>query len=385
MLGISPNTGGINIEGMIRKGIGLPAFDEWEDYRIDRMLVTMASDGAISVQEARQAMIDRSGKVFLDASRRAGQQYSVVAMGSLIGIPAQAYPPGEERLRKLADSYAAAWKNYEETGDPALLNSFNEHNPSYEARLALWRSPEERLRTFLVDQIWDIYHNMPQLHKDELTNHLGELWQTAFLDKDTRSYQSISMDTLQVWLKIMGGDPPGKITYNENVTPLQFAPVDDAYRVEVFYNYREQQFDYYNSIFPLLQTYFQLEKGTARKAFLREHPSVLQYWDWRRDFMERNPSIAVYLTDDPENRPQFKSEADLLEAQALEAQAQSFTPEELQAFKMQTVRGNPELIEQLPDGPFKRLFLDEINGIPLPSFVEEILQPQGATSPYGGG
>src|SRR3990170_4371078 len=89
----------------IRKSLGLPAFDQWEDYRVDRMLANMAATGDISSTEARRAMIERNGEAFEEAQRRAAIEYGVSAMGSTLAIPAAAYPPGEERMRELAVEY----------------------------------------------------------------------------------------------------------------------------------------------------------------------------------------------------------------------------------------------------------------------------------------
>ena len=319
-LGIAPNTGGYNPEGMIREAIGLPRFDRWDEYRVDRMIANMVALGEFGVDEGLRAMINQEGDMYMEAVRRAGIEYAgggiIGAMGRVLGMPARAYPPGEEHLRELKDNYEFAWAHYEKTGDNSKLNSFQDVHPEYELRLALWRPPEKRLRQFLEDEIWNAYNDMTKLHKDELKEHLGDLWQDAMLNKDTRSVANIPTETLQAWLKIMGGDPPGKVTFNENVTPLDFAPEDDAYRVQTFYDTRDRMFDYNNTIWPLTQDYFKLEKGSARRAFVQRHPLLGQYWDWRRDFMERNPDIAKYMEDDPDRRPKYNSEQALQQAQA---------------------------------------------------------------------
>ena len=320
-LGISPNTGGINPEGMIRKGLGLPAFDQWDDYRVDRMLANMVALGEFGVDEGLRAMIERTGPMYLEAVRRAGIEYAggegaFPAMGRILGMPLRAYPPGEEHLRKLKDNYEEAWRHYEETGEDTKLTSFYDMHPEYEARLALWKSPEQRLRRFLVDEIWDLYHAMPDLHKNELKVHLGDLWTNAMLNSDTRSTENIPTETLQAWLKIMGGDPPGQVMFNEHVTPLEFAPEDDAYRMQVFYDTREIDFRYNEFVWPLQQQYYQLDEGAARETFRLQHPLLVQYWNWRRDFMQRNPDIAKYVTDDPEQMPTYPSLGALQAAQA---------------------------------------------------------------------
>jgi hypothetical protein len=239
-------------------------------------------------------------------------------MGSITGIPTKAYPVGEEYLRELRVEYEAAWAKYE-NGEMEAMKRFYNKNPEYEARLALFKSPEERMRNFLVSELWDKYHELPKLHKDEIAEHLGEFYQTAFINGETRATDDIPVETLQLWLKIMGGDPPGSVTYNEDVSPLALTDPDIAYRMQVFYDARQSLFDYGNYLWPLQSNYFKLDKE-ARKQYLLEHPEVKYYWDWRDDFMLRNPDLMKYIQDDPTKQPKYESEAALLSA--IEAQPQ---------------------------------------------------------------
>ena len=141
LLGISPNTGGLNIEGAVRKAIGLPAFDQWDtEYRPARMLTSMAATQEISFDEYKQAITSKSTDIWKEAVRRAGIEYGVTAMGSITGLPLKAYPEGEEHLRKLKDDYEAAWADYE-IGNHSAIEEFYEEHPEYEARLALFKSP----------------------------------------------------------------------------------------------------------------------------------------------------------------------------------------------------------------------------------------------------
>ena len=189
------------------------------------------------------------------------------------------------------------------------------------------------MRSFLIDNIWDTWHEMPKLHQIEVRRQLGDLFQGAFMNKDTRSYNSIPMDTMQVWLKIMGGDPPGQVSYTETLTPIEFAPVEVAHLYQAFYDTRSNMFQYNDVVWPMQEDYFKLTKGAARKRFLSEHPLLAQYWDWRKDFMQRNPSVAPYIEDDPDKQPMYPSEQALIEAE----QAQPA----LRWFEWQTVLTTP--------------------------------------------
>ncbi len=264
----------------------------------------------------------------MEARRRAGIEFGWGALGSITGIPTKSYPEGEEILRELKDDYEAAWARYE-GGDTNAINNFHEKHPEYEARLALFKSPDERLRTFLVDSLWSKWNDMPKLNRDEVKDHLGDLFQNAFLSKETRATESIPLNTLQYWVSVMGGKTPGQVELSDNQTPLDMTDRDTAYRVQVFYDTRNRVFKYNDQVWPLTEEYYQLKEGAARRAFRNAHPILEQYWDWRRDFMERNPTLAPYISDDPEQMPQYSSERQLQQTKAAEP---NFSPMEWQAY-----------------------------------------------------
>jgi len=89
----------------------------------------------------------------------------------------------------------------------------------------------------------------------------------------------------------------------KDVPPISLAPPDVAHNAQVFYATRSQQFpSYYTE-----QTeYFRLNEGSARRSYLASHPDLKQYWDWRRNFLERNPDTVPYLTDGT-NPPTYPS------------------------------------------------------------------------------
>src|SRR3990170_1654334 len=318
-LGIGP-AGGVNIEGNIRRELGLPEFDRWDDYRIDRMLSNMVATGEITLQQEREAMTSREGEVFDLAEHRAVQEISggpglLGIARSVFGIPIRAYPPGEEHLRELRDEYAQAWQEYD-GGDMQAINRFFEAHPEYEARVDLgyWNKPEEMIRHFAVDEIWDTWNSLPQLHQNEVSEQLGPMFQNAFLDRNTRSYESIPNEMLVAWTRVMRGDPPGTLSTGPGwqIPPLDLAPRDVAYRADAFYQSRDAYFPQWRD---LQSDYYLLDEGAARREYLRAHPPYAQYRAWRTDWFMRNPDVVPYLTDRPEDYT-YPSEQALREAQA---------------------------------------------------------------------
>jgi len=215
----------------------------------------------------------------------------MAGIGSL-GIPAKIYPEGEWLQRNLKDDFDRAYTAYADGETQALTNFFKLH-PEYETRLGLFKSPEERLQLFVVDELWNKWNELPKLHKSELQDQLGDEFTELFLDKETRAYDAIPIQTMQVWLKLMGGDPPG--TLNSPIPSIELAPDDLAWRADTFYKTRNAYFPGY---YDLQDVYFKLpEKSKQRKAYLKEHPELVQYWDWRRDWFHRNPDVVPYLDD----------------------------------------------------------------------------------------
>ena len=302
----------------------------------------------------------------------AGIEFGWGAMGSTIGMPIKAYPQGEEYLREARDAYEQSWSLYEKTGDyDSSVGKFLEDHPGYEARLALFKSPEERLKRFLVDEIWNIYNDMPKVNRDEVKDQLGDLFYTAFLSKETRSYDEIPLDEMSYWLKVMGGDPPGEFHWDSERHPLILTNSETAHRLQVFYDNRERIFGYNQLIWPLQKQYFDLEKD-ARKDFLVQYPILKSYWDYRRDFMLRNPDLMDYIEDDPENQPKYET---LEELRSAYMNQPNFTPDE-----MITIMGEPLYYlvlsgDELPPIAMEKLEeLEEVYGVNFEDMLTQVVR-----------
>jgi hypothetical protein len=340
-----------NLEGKFRRSLGLPAFDKWDDYRVDRMLTNMTGTGEYSVTEVQEAMVISSQvqagqmtpeqaktqfPVYAEAIRRANIESSGGPVGtimSLIGLPTKSYPEGERNLRIMGDEFNTAITKYyavdnkahayitahpeldqqtaekqfydENPGlvaDAGKLREFFDNHPEYETKLALWDKPEERVQKFMVDQLWSTWNELPKLWQNEMKAQLGADFQTLFLSSDTRSTESIPVERMATWLKLMGGNPPGTLQASTNALGrLTTASPDIAYRTQVFYDMRTQRFPNY---YEIQNGYYDLPAG-QRRAYLAKNPSLKQYWDWKSDFLYRNVDVAPYLSDTPPQPGQY--------------------------------------------------------------------------------
>ena len=222
-----------------------------------------------------------------------------------MGAPTYLYPTGEHLQRQLGDEFGKAMKAYE-AGDNDAYNEFFDNNPEFANRLSLWDEPEDRMRNFLVDDVWNMYSEMPDVNKRIIRETLGDEFQLRFLDENTRNYQAIPIEQLQMWSKMMGGDPPGTLS---EAFPINLAPPVVANQAQIFYDTRNQTFPEY---YMWQQEYYSLAEGKPRREYLKQNPQLAQYWGWRRDFLKRNPSVAPYIDDNFE--PKYSSVQEMEQA-----------------------------------------------------------------------
>jgi hypothetical protein len=347
------NNSNWNVEGRIRKGLGLPAFSQWDDYYVDRTLSDMVGTGEFSVGDIQTAMVVSSmvqqGKMtsaqavqenpaYAEATKRANIEQSGGPVGTLmgiIGLKPNSYPEGERNLRMMQDEFTKAYTSYHEVNlqaqafidaHPELdkqtaqqqffdahpdlvtkagsLTEFFDKHPEYETRLGLWDKPEVRIQKFMVDEVWSTWNALPTLYKNELKVQLGQDFNDQFLSSDTRNTANIPVERMAVWVKLMGGDPPGTLKASAAAFgKLAVASPDIAKRTQVFYDMRSQIAPNWYS---LQNSYYDLPVGQQRKAFLAKNPSLKTYWNWRTDFMNRNPDVLPYLSDTPPAASQYR-------------------------------------------------------------------------------
>jgi len=348
MMGVEDwNNSKYNLEAKIRKQMGLAAYDKWDDYRIDRSLSNLAGDGSFTPDEVKEAMaisaLVQDGKMdpgqakqqseaYREAVKRSNQEYTggagAFALG-LLGISVTSVPQGENNLRMLQDDFGNAYAKYKAANDsleaflgdhrdmteedaaalwekqnPKLskdgdaLTQFFDDNPEYETRLGLFDKPEEKFHKFMVDQVWQKFNEMPKVNQDEIKEHLGAEFQDAFMNKATRSYDSIPAETMAVWLKMMGADPLGGLTADQRMLVNLYGKVkltdpETANRVQVFYDTRKGT---YPEFYEQQSAYYELPKA-QREVYLAKHSELKQYFTFRSNFMRDNPDLVPYLTD----------------------------------------------------------------------------------------
>jgi hypothetical protein len=370
---------GVNIEGAIRDRLGLPIFDQWTDYRIDRELSNMAAEGLISSDQAKEAMIARSGDIFDKASRREAEVAATKTLiGGAFGMPVDVYPDGEERQRNLAILNKAA-RLAEANGDTDALKEFFDKHPEYEARIALmdYDDPEKRLRSYLIDKIWGKWMELPYVYKTNVQDSFGSDFETMFLDKATQDYKSIPIETLREWAVTLGQQIPGAGPNDTRPLPIEWASPQVAVGVEQFYQARDATFNM-DEIGALQSRYFEIPEDDKvpvsypgkvkefRNASVQQFPEIerkmKQYYslpaDQRRQFKKGNPEVGVYM----QQLTEFKNANPELKKWFSDGVASSRTRSARGAF----IDKNPELVQYwdwrkayIAQSPQIQPFLDE--------------------------
>ena len=289
------------------------AFGEFGDYYIDRQLANMVADGVVSIRDANAAMIEREGAVYEQALERVKQEVALKSPGILpvmalkgganipqlassiflTMFPAGILPAGELEYIGKRPEYSAAWERAK-LGDGKALAEFFDNNPEFEARIALRDEPEERLRQFLISEIWDRYHALSTRNKTEAKNQLGQDFDDNFLSKTTRNYESLPVETLAAWAHLLGGYTP-KVEQTRGVEQIDYQL--DLWPEDVAQAYQKYQ-DERNQLFPAFwlaqNKYFDLPRN-QRQGFLKKFPELAQYWQWKRDYAAKNPIITPVL------------------------------------------------------------------------------------------
>lgn len=299
-----------------RTKLNLPTRGEYGEYYTKRQVANMVAEGLITPEDASLAMIEKSGQIWDEAAKRVDMELAMRVPGmsgvyaALHGGPADGakaflpsllgaglLPAGELEYRGLKQEWNDAWKKAD-AGDKTAITEFFEEHPEYEAYLAKGKDGDELLKSFLIGQIWDGYMELGTTNQKQARVEMGDLFAQSFLDKETRSYEALDIETLTAWAQmlnkkvpqvqgqavnsgqpsVVSGQSPQMDLYSPAVTGI----TDQFFegRKELFPNYYEQQ-----------QGYYALPKS-ERAAYLMRNPDLKKYWDWKESWYESYPQYV---------------------------------------------------------------------------------------------
>jgi len=340
-------------EVSIRKSVGLSPYGTWGDYYIDRELANLVADGKFTATEAMIAMIDRKGDAFTEAENRVKTQdmYKVPLASALQSIaktvsgtgdikslapailssamPFSILPEGEMIQRGLAVEYKKAW-DMMKAGDLKAINKFFEEHPEYQARLAINKEPDERMKQLLIDQIWNQYNQIPSATKRMVAEGLGDKFQTNFLNSATHDYETIDIPTLAYWAQALGAQVPDK----SGKVPQYQLPKIETYTpamTKAITDYKNEK----NKLFPMVdiqqQMYF--DKGKD-KSILASFPQIQKYWDWKKKYEASHPVLKPYF----EANREIAKEPAKIETEPYNPGNFALTPEQMKLFSPSLVK-----------------------------------------------
>lgn len=64
------------------------------------------------------------------------------------------------------------------------------------------------------------------------------------------------------------------------------------------YQYRDQVNDYFPNIYDTQSAYFDITNSSQKKNYLKQHPELTAYWDFRREYAAAYPQAAPYILSD---------------------------------------------------------------------------------------
>lgn len=317
-------------EEWVRKKLNIPEFGEYGDYYIDRQLANMVAEGQITAEQAQVAMIERKGEFFSQAQERVKMELAlrVPTMGALYAglhsgpkaaaqamLPslfgASLLPAGELEYRGLKQEWNEAWSQMDK-GNTGAINKFFDEHPEYEAYLAKGKPPEERLKSFLIGQIWDGYMALGPTNQKQARAEMGTLFAQSFLNKETRSYDTLDVNTLTTWAQLLGkmAPTPGPTPNSSSNTPAvlgessQPAPKLNLLDKNVtgitdqFFEQRTRNFPNY---YELQQGYYALPPS-ERTSYLLKNPEYAAYVKWRNNWYDAYPQYKPIFNGDAFDR-----------------------------------------------------------------------------------
>ena len=340
--------GGLDIEGALRTKFGLPSGDATLNYRVDRMIASMSLDGSVSPNQARLALIERKGKVYEEAVRRAAIETGIGSLSGFAFLNSRVMAKGEQQAldaqQSLSDLQAqlarqagldpekatydeikvALQKTKGADGQPlwAQVSRWYQDHPEYKPRLALFDTVEARVSNWLSDSIWERYLKLSALDRRMFSDQNPD-FKAAFANKQTRQKPAnIPTATLEKWNALLGGYNPQiqstaapsvadqvALLVTKGQTSKEYLPQDpklaaqyQVYLSELTKVRDTPEYQAYikrlNAIESVQNQYYALPAGAERRAFLAQHPELQEYWTWSRDYKANNPVVRGFFAFD---------------------------------------------------------------------------------------
>ncbi len=296
-------------------------FGQYGEYYIDRQLANMAAEGLITAEQARIAILERNGPIYDQAMQRVQYEMMVKTPG-MVALSAFAnmlggkagpmdvinsigpsltsgalLPAGELEFRGQKQEWNAAWAAYDKGNNKAIDDFFNKY-PEYKARLlaTMRGTPEEKVRNFLIDSIWNGYMSLGPTDQRQAKAALGPEFDRAFLSRETRSYESVNTETLTTWAQMLHQQvpqtPETAPTLQRKIPQIQYISPAVADLTDQFFKTRSEKFPNYYS---LQQTYYSLPKS-ERARFLLNFPEYARYRAWRDSWYKNHPDLKPILS-----------------------------------------------------------------------------------------
>lgn len=232
-------------------------------------------------------------------------------------------PAGELEYRGLKQEWNDAWK-LADAGDTTAVQRFFDNYPEYEASLAKNKDDGELLKSFLIGEIWDGYMALGDTNKKQARAELGDEFSAAFLNSETRSYETLTAEQLAQWAQLLGQyvpKPSGQAALTPAPLPagggsaMRMYPEEVTQITDQFFVQRREQFpNYYEE----QAAYYDLPKN-ERKGYLATHPNLKAYWQWKDKWYSAYPEYKEIFNGNAFDRVDTSAWMPGLEAAVMDA------------------------------------------------------------------
>jgi hypothetical protein len=209
-------------------------------------------------------------------------------------------PEGEIIVNGDKQEYNKAWDAYN-SGDKKAITKFFDAHPEYNARLALYDNPDDRLKNFMISEIWDRYTALGDTYRRQARTVLGADFSIFLTPKNGVDFP---IDKLAAWAQALGGmaPTPADNTLTTPVTPayetaqktgeIQWYPEEVAAVMDDYYQQRDQKFPNWYAI----QTGYYSLPASEHSSYLMRFPELKKYWTWKDAYQANYPGMEQWFS-----------------------------------------------------------------------------------------